>query len=176
MKFYVYYLSSEDKPFYVGKGKANRCKIHLKHSHNADVNSKILECWRLGIPVKIYRKYFLTEKAAFDCEIKTIANFKNAGFKLCNKTEGGEGVSGYKWSKIRKENKERQYLRLHPRTSKYFGVIRCGPIKWMAIYKKKVLGTFNTPELAARAYNLICKPHLRNRIDNIPVKIDRRKK
>ena len=43
-----------------------------------------------------------TEKEAFDHEMLLISCFKELGHKLCNQTNGGEGVSGVKFSEERK--------------------------------------------------------------------------
>lgn len=88
--FYTYAWLREDKtPYYIGKGKGNRA-------------------WRKGSPdgsrVLILKKD-LTEAEAFKHEIYMIAVFgrKDIGTGILhNFTDGGEGMSGYKFSEGQK--------------------------------------------------------------------------
>ena len=90
--FYTYaHINKEtNKVFYIGKGSKNRYKsINKRSSHwNAIVNkygfnSEILSYWR-------------TEKEAFDHEKLLISCFKDMGYVLANKTDGGEGTASHK--------------------------------------------------------------------------------
>lgn len=88
--YYVYRHIRLDKhePFYVGKGKGNRAyETWGRNKH-----------WKSVVRKANYRVEMIqcdiTEQQAFDLEIKMIANYKEFGYKLCNKTDGGEGVSG----------------------------------------------------------------------------------
>jgi hypothetical protein len=104
MEYYTYaYLRENRTPYYIGKGKRNR------------VYHKGERCIK---PPKdksriIFLKQNLTEEEAFKHEIYMIAVFgrKDLGTGILhNKTNGGEGISGYvfsdeikaHWSQIRK--------------------------------------------------------------------------
>jgi len=87
---YAHYKPLTNELFYIGKGKLNR---HLsknsrnKHWHHI-VNkhgfvSKILAWWD-------------SEQEALEHEKLLIASFKDLGISLCNVTEGGDGISGFK--------------------------------------------------------------------------------
>lgn len=79
--------------FYVGKGTQQRAhSFESRNPHYANVVRKYksvlvgtLEC--------------SSEEAAFELEMGLIALLKKHGVKLTNKTNGGEGMSGYEWSK-----------------------------------------------------------------------------
>ena len=96
--YYTYaYLRKDKTPYYIGKGKENR--IYKKG--NGEVyppkdKSRI-----------IFLKQNLTEEQAFKHEIYMIAVFgrKNKGTGILhNKTDGGEGSSGYKHTPKAKKN------------------------------------------------------------------------
>ena len=97
-KYYTYAYLREDKtPYYIGKGKENR--IYKKG--NGEIyppkdKSRI-----------IFLKQNLTEEQAFKHEIYMIAVFgrkdKGTGI-LHNKTDGGEGSSGYRHTLKAKKN------------------------------------------------------------------------
>jgi len=90
--FYTYaYLREDGTPYYVGKGKCSR--VLEKERHNVKVPPKN----RI-----IFLKQNITEEEAFKHEIYMIAIFgrKDLGTGILrNKTDGGEGCSGYKHSK-----------------------------------------------------------------------------
>jgi NUMOD3 motif len=93
-QFYVYEHLAKDTnmPFYVGKGTKYRCNSkenRNKHWHN------IVQ--KHGFIVNIVAKN-LDEELAFLCEQERIDQLKRLGYKLCNYTEGGEGISGHKHS------------------------------------------------------------------------------
>jgi hypothetical protein len=102
MEFYVYVLIDPrtGKVFYVGKGKTNRMYEHVadslkKRHHNKHLQNKILKIIAAGLSIN-YEKVFISkdETETFKMEMETIKYF---GIKnLCNKTEGGEGSTGYK--------------------------------------------------------------------------------
>lgn len=87
------------KPFYIGKGKNNRCQNHLycndtnRHKQNT---IKLLAKLGLSPEIKII-KDCLSESEAFALEKKLIAKFGRRDNKtgiLTNLTDGGEGPSG----------------------------------------------------------------------------------
>ena len=89
MRFYTYVHLTEDtnQIFYIGKGQKAR-RYSTKHNNHwqAIVNkhgfySTILAHWE-------------TEEEALEHEKLLIASFKDIGYKLANKTDGGEGTSG----------------------------------------------------------------------------------
>ena len=114
MNFYVYiYLdprkyqygeySFDYEPFYVGKGKDERCYVHLNiYGKNHYKNNKIKKILFEGHDLKKYIIKVdenLSEQEAFELEIKLISLIgrKNDG-PLTNLTDGGEGMCGYKFS------------------------------------------------------------------------------
>ena len=107
MDFYVYLLKRPDgSPFYVGKGRGNRCTRHAQNAyllkdpnlHKVNVIKKII---RSGLkPVIEIVQSSLTEHDAFELEKKLISQygrFHNGGV-LTNCSDGGEGQSGFKLS------------------------------------------------------------------------------
>jgi hypothetical protein len=86
--FYTYAYLREDKtPYYIGKGKGNRIYLKRKNINPPKDKRRI-----------IYLKQNLTEEEAFKHEIYMISIFgrKDLGTGiLYNKTNGGEGTSGY---------------------------------------------------------------------------------
>lgn len=111
--FYVYvYLNNDtlDKytygdytfdhePFYIGKGRGRRLKVHLRGSScNPLFNNKIEKIKRTtgSNPIVLKYKENLTEQEAFDLEINMITTIGRRDLKngpLCNLTNGGEGLS-----------------------------------------------------------------------------------
>ena len=126
-KFYVYaYLYPEtmkfhkiDDPFYIGKGKGNRCYAHLyRDDGNNLIKERVINKIRRKGQEPIVKKVFenLYEDEAFIIEKLLISYYgrrdNNTGI-LTNLTDGGDGCSGRKWteqmkavfSKIQKGNK-----------------------------------------------------------------------
>ena len=87
---YVHRRFSDNKPFYVGKGKGNRAYTETgRNKYWKSTKDKY------GLIVEIIFDN-LSEIEAFQCEIDTIAEFKYFGYPLTNLTNGGDGTSGYK--------------------------------------------------------------------------------
>ena len=88
--FYTYaYLREDRTPYYIGKGKDDRCFIKGKKESVSPPKDKL----RI-----IFLKQNLTEQEAFKHEIYMIAVFgrkDNGTGILRNLTNGGDGVSGY---------------------------------------------------------------------------------
>ena len=91
------------EPFYVGKGKDDRLKKHLGcYDNNNLKNNKIKKIIKGGLSpiiIKVYEN--LSEKIAIEKEIYLIDKIGRSDKligPLTNLTDGGEGVSGYKFS------------------------------------------------------------------------------
>jgi hypothetical protein len=93
--FYVYTHSLAGQPcFYVGKGTEKRVKtIRRKNKHHTNIVNKY---GRQNIIVR--SMLCRSEQHALDLEVKLIAALRNGGVKLVNRTDGGDGMSGYKHS------------------------------------------------------------------------------
>jgi hypothetical protein len=85
--YYVYYLINPetDNPFYVGKGKNNRCKQHLtdkmKYTRNKRLTGHIIKLRESGIePVIVKIKENLGEEAAYILEEEKILKYGRIGF------------------------------------------------------------------------------------------------
>lgn len=96
--FYVYILFDKQAiPRYVGKGKNRRATNHLRRSHNADVR-RLVKNSGGDLPIVIVRDS-ITETEAFETEAALIAAIgRGMDGPLLNLTDGGDGVSGYKWT------------------------------------------------------------------------------
>lgn len=90
--FYIYEHIRPDtnQVFYVGKGCGNRCNSLRRNVHWKRIVAKAG-----GFTVrKIVEN--IDEELAFLAEQERIDQLKRLSFNLCNATNGGEGVSGYK--------------------------------------------------------------------------------
>lgn len=90
-KFYTYVHRRADtgEAFYVGKGRNGRSGIRAGRS------IEWLSVVEQHGYVSEILAYFEFEEFAFEHEKQLISDFKSLGLKLCNKTNGGEGMSGY---------------------------------------------------------------------------------
>lgn len=90
-KFYTYIHRRADtsEVFYVGKGRGRRSGIRAGRSMEW---FSIVE--KHGYVSEILA-FFEFEEFAFEHEKQLISDCKALGIKLCNKTNGGEGMSGY---------------------------------------------------------------------------------
>lgn len=88
MKFYTYIHTRNDtsEVFYVGKGKGRRAVSKARNVHW----KRIVE--KHGYTSQIVA-HFASEGEAFLHEKELICHYRNLGAKLCNMTDGGEGVS-----------------------------------------------------------------------------------
>jgi hypothetical protein len=95
-RFYTYaYLREDGTPYYLGKGSGTRIKSKQRNINPPKDKNRI-----------IFLKQNLTEEEAFKHEIYMIFVFgrKDLGTGILhNKTDGGEGPSGYKAPKERRD-------------------------------------------------------------------------
>lgn len=96
--FYVYEHWRPDTGvcFYVGKGSRRRSHVFKRYVHYNNIVAK-LERLGLTVDVRFVAKN-LAEDVAFALEIKRIAHWQAEGVELVNRTNGGEGPSGWKQS------------------------------------------------------------------------------
>lgn len=88
--FYVYKHTFKNNTAYIGKGKGKRA-YELKR--NRFWNNL---CKKYGLPTIEFLHKDLYENEAFELEKLEIEKCKQNGVKLCNLTNGGEGMNGYK--------------------------------------------------------------------------------
>jgi predicted XRE-type DNA-binding protein len=89
------------KPFYIGKGKNGRYKeINNRNDNFIEIMNDIEKSGLESIVFKLYEN--LSEEKSFELETKSINEIGRidlgTGF-LINKTSGGQGKNGYKYSK-----------------------------------------------------------------------------
>ena len=96
MEYYTYaYLREDGTPYYIGKGKGDRWSQKERHNVKVPPKNRV-----------IFLKKYINEKEAIKHEIYMIAILGRKDLKtgiLRNKTDGGEGCSGYKHSEEAKE-------------------------------------------------------------------------
>lgn len=98
--FYVYehWRLDKDECFYVGKGKNNRAYTRSgRNLHWKNIVSK-LDRIGSGYEIRIVASG-LTEEQAFALEKERVAFWINKS-DLCNKTDGGDGLLGYRHSDL----------------------------------------------------------------------------
>lgn len=92
---YAHYTADKSRLFYIGKGKKNRMyesDSRSQYWHN------IVE--KHGLHVELLSRWG-TEQEAFIHEKFLISCFRELS-EICNLTDGGEGCSGYVWTKEQK--------------------------------------------------------------------------
>ena len=100
--------------FYIGKGT----DVRVRKNSNRNIYWKRIVAKDNGFGSLILAKN-LTEKEALNFEILMIKKSKEAGIGICNLTNGGDGVSGYKRSlESRKEQSQRMLGKTPPNKGK----------------------------------------------------------
>jgi len=89
--FYVYRHLRDDSNeiFYVGKGMGRRA---FDKSHRSKFWKNIVA--KHGVRVELVKEG-ITESESIQLEIQTIDEYRRAGIKLINMTDGGDGTTGY---------------------------------------------------------------------------------
>jgi hypothetical protein len=92
--FYTYaHYTPEGRLFYIGKGTGYRAySKYRKNQHWKNIVAKY------GQPKVEILANWSSEEEALNHEVLLIECFRDMGYKLCNKTNGGEGTSGYKYT------------------------------------------------------------------------------
>jgi hypothetical protein len=100
MAFYVYEHIRNDilLPFYVGKGKDNRA--YIKNNRNNYWNNIVNKCD--GFNVRFIAQN-IDEELALLVEKERIEQLRLLKINICNLTNGGEGISGYKFTNEQKK-------------------------------------------------------------------------
>lgn len=181
MKFYTYILldqrfkgnftfgqySFNYLPFYVGKGKNDRYKVHFMEAQNNvgcnikknEIINNIIE--ELNKNPKVKKIICRSEERAFFLEkklIKLIGRLDLETGPLTNLTNGGEGNSGFKLNSQQIENRRINSQKRNLTESGYKGVCfikRLNKYEAQIGYKQKLyhLGTYTTAKKAALAYD-----------------------
>ena len=95
-RFYVYehWRPDADVCFYVGKGTGDRAwRLKTRAGYHKNVIEKLIRN-DFAVDVRIVADE-LEEKVAHAIEIERIAYWRSLGIALTNRTDGGEGISGY---------------------------------------------------------------------------------
>lgn len=122
--FYVYILFRpwDGSPFYVGKGKNDRIRMHERKAnkhYNERLANIIKKARKLGLEIpKIIIRSGLSEQDAFDTEMAFIGAIgrREDGGPLVNLTRGGEGVSNLSPSSRLKMSQARRQRIIKPET------------------------------------------------------------
>lgn len=103
--YYTYLLIDPRSglPFYVGKGKGRRCSSHVAEAKNSNKSSaklnKIRKIESLGMSVIVKKvEENVSDFDSKDFEMLLIAECKDLGINLTNRTDGGDGSEGYQHS------------------------------------------------------------------------------
>ena len=109
--FYVYehWRPDLNVPFYVGKGRKRRAYVKDGRGKAYCGVVKTLAVLGLSVDVRFVHKG-LTEKRAFDLEIEQIKKRRAQSVVLLNRTDGGNGTWGIKFTEERREKVRRSML------------------------------------------------------------------
>lgn len=79
--------------FYVGKGVGGRA-YDFEGNRNNHYKHIVAKCGKQNVSVRIIE--CSSEQMALDLEIRLIKALRHRGANICNLTDGGEGISGYR--------------------------------------------------------------------------------
>jgi len=88
---YCHFKKDTDEPFYVGIGRKTKRAYALNHHSRTKFHKNIVA--KHGARVEIIKDEISWDLAKF-WEIKWIKAFRDAGYKLVNLTDGGDGTAG----------------------------------------------------------------------------------
>jgi len=176
-------LEFDYEPFYVGKGSNQRIFVHLERKDGETRKSRIIKNLLTleVLPIMGIIEIFSDEKEAFLNEsflIKTIGRDDLGLGPLANLTDGGDGQSGFKFSKESKQRRSKrmkgqgnhQYGKIHPNTLKSISgpqINKCGE-------KNGMFGKGYMPHLTINnpmKNPLVAKKSLETRIKNTLLKL-----
>ncbi len=125
--FYVYVHSrlTSGEPFYVGKGRGDRFRDRCRNNQH----------WR-NIVAKDGGFHYsfaargVDEEFAFLVECELIDKYRRAGARLANRTKGGEGPTGYRWTEAQRERmrKARTGTKLSEETRRLIAIAGTGRV------------------------------------------------
>lgn len=147
--FYTYaHYKPEGGLFYIGKGKKKRAyQMDGRNSHWNNIVNKY------GKPHVELLASWDTEEEAFSHEKLLIASFRDMGFVLANKTDGGEGSSGFKnlvWNKGIKYTEEQKSkifnLAEYMKDKPHARLGKSMPKESIEAMRQKKIGKKQTPE------------------------------
>ena len=116
MQYYVYehWRPDINLPFYVGKGKKGRAN-NTQRGNNTYYTRVVNKLKRNNLTVEV-RKIFtgLDEEMALALEKSQISYWRSHGVVLSNLTDGGDGISGYRFSDAQKQHMSKVIKDLPP--------------------------------------------------------------
>ena len=93
-KYYVYKHTFENNSIYIGKGTNNRA---YRFDKSRSGSRRWMNAYnKYGKPSVDILCYGLSETDSLEFEEFVISEYRDSGYDLCNLTDGGEGVSGYR--------------------------------------------------------------------------------
>jgi hypothetical protein len=116
---YEHWRTDKNVPFYIGKGNDERVS-HIVRDNNRHktICNFLKKTGHKVVQIIVFSSEI--EQEILDAEVADIAAYREAGIKICNKTDGGDGVSGYRHTeearlKISKNSNERYNGELGPK-------------------------------------------------------------
>lgn len=109
--YYTYVLTVNSMPFYVGRGQGDRIKVHRwcakKHPDCTHSACKFIRfIWEVGYDFEEQKiDENLDQEQANQAEKDLIKKGFDQGWNFVNKTDGGTGPNGYKWTQKQREQR-----------------------------------------------------------------------